>query len=93
MFSTVLQTQVWLNDLIPELDWEGQPHKAYLALRTVLHALRDRSPSRRRSTWAPSYRCSCAVSTLKAGRSKGNHAKSDTKKIFSVTIKDASGTM
>jgi len=25
-----------------ELDWAGKPHKAYLALRTVLHALRDR---------------------------------------------------
>jgi uncharacterized protein (DUF2267 family) len=25
-----------------ELDWEDKPHKAYLALRTVLHALRDR---------------------------------------------------
>ena len=24
------------------LDWENHPHKAYLALRTVLHALRDR---------------------------------------------------
>ena len=25
-----------------ELDWEDKPHKAYMALRTVLHALRDR---------------------------------------------------
>ena len=25
-----------------ELDWDGHPNKAYLALRTVLHALRDR---------------------------------------------------
>jgi uncharacterized protein (DUF2267 family) len=25
-----------------ELDWQNHPHKAYLALRTVLHALRDR---------------------------------------------------
>jgi uncharacterized protein (DUF2267 family) len=36
------KTQVWLNDLMQELGWENQPHKAYLALRTVLHALRDR---------------------------------------------------
>jgi len=25
-----------------DLDWQDRPHKAYLALRTVLHALRDR---------------------------------------------------
>jgi uncharacterized protein (DUF2267 family) len=43
VFDTTLQkTQVWLNDLSSELDWENKPQKAYLALRTVLHALRDR---------------------------------------------------
>jgi uncharacterized protein (DUF2267 family) len=43
VFDTTMQkTQVWLNDLMQELDWENQPHKAYFALRTVLHALRDR---------------------------------------------------
>jgi uncharacterized protein (DUF2267 family) len=43
VFDTTMQkTQVWLNDVMQELDWEDQPHKAYLALRTVLHALRDR---------------------------------------------------
>jgi uncharacterized protein (DUF2267 family) len=40
--NTMQKTQVWLNDVMQELDWEGKPHKAYLALRTVLHALRDR---------------------------------------------------
>ena len=40
--GTLQKTQVWLNDLMFDLDWEDQPHKAYLALRTVLHALRDR---------------------------------------------------
>jgi uncharacterized protein (DUF2267 family) len=43
VFDASLQkTQVWFNDLMAELDWEDQPHRAYLALRTVLHALRDR---------------------------------------------------
>ena len=43
VFDASLQkTQIWFNDLMPELEWEGHPHKAYLALRTVLHALRDR---------------------------------------------------
>src|SRR3990170_1662162 len=40
--GTLQKTQVWLNDLMFELDWEDRPQKAYLALRTVLHALRDR---------------------------------------------------
>ena len=39
---TMHKTQEWLNDVMHELDWENKPHKAYLALRTVLHALRDR---------------------------------------------------
>lgn len=40
--GTLQKTQIWLNDLMADLDWEGKPEKAYFALRTVLHALRDR---------------------------------------------------
>lgn len=40
--GTLQKTQIWLNDVMDELDWQEHPHKAYLALRTVLHALRDR---------------------------------------------------
>ena len=39
--NTMQKTHVWLRDLMAELDWEDE-HKAYLALRAVLHALRDR---------------------------------------------------
>jgi uncharacterized protein (DUF2267 family) len=43
VFGASLQkTQVWFNELMFELGWEGKPQRAYLALRTVLHALRDR---------------------------------------------------
>ena len=43
IFDASLQkTQVWFNDLMEELNWENHPQRAYLALRTVLHALRDR---------------------------------------------------
>jgi len=43
VFDASLQkTQVWFNELMTELNWEDQPQRAYLALRTVLHALRDR---------------------------------------------------
>jgi uncharacterized protein (DUF2267 family) len=43
VFDASLQkTQVWLNDLMLELGWEQKPQKACLALRTALHALRDR---------------------------------------------------
>jgi len=43
-FDTTLQkTHVWLNELMQEMGWEsGERHKAYLGLRSVLHALRDR---------------------------------------------------
>jgi uncharacterized protein (DUF2267 family) len=40
--STIQKTQVWLNEIMSDLEWEDKPHKAYTALRTVLHALRDR---------------------------------------------------
>lgn len=40
--TTIQKTHVWLNDLMSELEWEGEPRLAYLGLRTVLHALRDR---------------------------------------------------
>jgi uncharacterized protein (DUF2267 family) len=43
IFDTTLQkTHVWLNDVMRELGWEEERSRAYLALRTVLHALRDR---------------------------------------------------
>ena len=40
--GTLQKTHVWLNDIMKELDWHEHPNKAYLALRTVLHTLRDR---------------------------------------------------
>ncbi len=41
-FDTTLQkTNVWLNDVMQELGWDDERPRAYLALRTVLHALRD----------------------------------------------------
>ena len=39
--TTVHKTHAWLHDIMQELGWEER-HKAYLALRTTLHALRDR---------------------------------------------------
>lgn len=39
--TTVQKTNGWLKELMEELDWPER-HKAYLALRTTLHALRDR---------------------------------------------------
>ncbi len=42
LFSNTLQkTHLWLKDLMEELRWDDQ-HRAYLALRATLHALRDR---------------------------------------------------
>lgn len=42
VFDTTLQkTHSWLNEVMAELGWEDNRHWAYLALRTVLHTLRD----------------------------------------------------
>ena len=38
---TIEITHTWLNDLAERLGWHDK-HRAYLALRGVLHALRDR---------------------------------------------------
>ncbi len=43
VFDTTLEkTHVWLNEIMAELEWENEHHRAYLGLRSVLHALRDR---------------------------------------------------
>jgi uncharacterized protein (DUF2267 family) len=39
--TTVQKTNNWLHDLMHILNWPDK-HKAYLALRSTLHALRDR---------------------------------------------------
>jgi uncharacterized protein (DUF2267 family) len=42
VFDTTLhKTNSWLNDLMQVLGWQDR-HKAYMALKTTLHALRDR---------------------------------------------------
>ena len=38
---TVQKTNVWLRDARGELDWTSS-QRAYLAMRAVLHAVRDR---------------------------------------------------
>lgn len=41
-FDTSIQTtNIWMNDLLERLGWTDH-HRAYHALRAVLHALRDR---------------------------------------------------
>jgi uncharacterized protein (DUF2267 family) len=41
--TTIHTTNIWLNDLMDRLLWRDRQH-TYHALRTVLHALRDRLP-------------------------------------------------
>jgi uncharacterized protein (DUF2267 family) len=40
---TIEITHIWLHDLLERLAWRDH-HRAYRALRAVLHALRDRLP-------------------------------------------------
>ncbi|MHB9029244.1 MAG: DUF2267 domain-containing protein [Candidatus Latescibacterota bacterium] len=43
VFDTTLQkSNNWLKELQQELNWGDDRHRAYLALRSTLHALRDR---------------------------------------------------
>jgi len=39
--STLHTTNVWLHEIMERLEWQDR-HRAYHALRVVLHALRDR---------------------------------------------------
>lgn len=39
--ATIHKTNEWLNGIMTEMGWEDR-HRAYLALRSVLHSLRDR---------------------------------------------------
>jgi uncharacterized protein (DUF2267 family) len=42
LFSDTLQeTHLWIKEVLGELGWDDE-HKAYLALKATLHALRDR---------------------------------------------------
>jgi uncharacterized protein (DUF2267 family) len=42
VFDTTLQrTHTWLHDLMDTMGWQDR-HRAYLAMRATLHALRDR---------------------------------------------------
>ncbi len=41
--STLHHTNVWLKEVMEEMGWDDR-HRAYRALREVLHALRDRLP-------------------------------------------------
>jgi uncharacterized protein (DUF2267 family) len=41
--AAIQKTNVWLKDLMALMRWEDR-HRAYFALRTVLHALRDHLP-------------------------------------------------
>ena len=42
--KTVQLTNVWLDDILREMGWTDR-HKAWHALRAVLHTLRDRLPA------------------------------------------------
>ncbi|MEM5786432.1 MAG: DUF2267 domain-containing protein [Syntrophobacteraceae bacterium] len=39
--TTVQKSNIWLKEILDDRGWDDR-HKAYLALRSVLHAIRDR---------------------------------------------------
>jgi hypothetical protein len=60
---TVQETNVWLRIVAEQLHFEDRQH-AYIALRAVLHALRDRLPP---EVAVLSFLCWCAASITRAG--------------------------
>jgi uncharacterized protein (DUF2267 family) len=80
--GTLQRTQIWLNDLMTALDWENHPHKAYLALRTVLHALRDRLMIEEAVQLGAQLPMLVRRCITKAGRSRESPTRSATKRIF-----------
>jgi uncharacterized protein (DUF2267 family) len=41
--TTIQKTNTWFKEVMDQLEWDDR-HHAYLALRSVLHTLRDRLP-------------------------------------------------
>lgn len=41
--TTIQKTNIWLNEIMREMNW-NEKRKAYFALRSTLHVLRDRMP-------------------------------------------------
>jgi uncharacterized protein (DUF2267 family) len=61
---TIQKTNIWLKKLEEDL---GNRHQAYSALRSVLHALRDRLPRSRRCILQRNFRSLCGASITRAG--------------------------
>lgn len=47
----IQKTNIWLNDLLDELQWNDR-HRAYHALKAVLHVLRDHLPTNESAQFA-----------------------------------------
>jgi len=54
--NAVQKTNIWLKDLMERMRWEDR-HRAYSALRVVLHALRDHLTVDEVVALAPNCRC------------------------------------
>ena len=62
----VQQTNIWLKTLGEELHVEDR-HAALMALRAVLHVLRDRLTAEQPCIWERRCRCLSGACTTKAG--------------------------
>jgi uncharacterized protein (DUF2267 family) len=72
MFDVTVRTaDRWVYDVGAEMD-EGDPHRAYLALRAVLHAVRDRLPVMAAAAFG------CELPTLVRGCYYENWCPADT---------------
>src|SRR5215218_1459116 len=88
---TVHKTNSWLNELMELLGWHDK-HKAYLALRVTLQALRDRLIVEEVAHSQRSFRCWSAASTTRAGIPQANQSKSGVKSRSSPGSRGISAT-
>ena len=85
--GTLPKTQIWLNDLMSELDWENHPHKAYLLSSGAARFTRDRLTLEEAVQLGAQLPMLVRGLVTRAGRSRGSRARSATKRISSPTSK------
>jgi uncharacterized protein (DUF2267 family) len=85
--GTLRTTHLWLRELMVELGWEDQ-HRAYRALRAVLHALRDRLTIEEAADLAAELPLLVRGMYYEGWRPSAHHAMPRTKEAFLATIAD-----
>ncbi len=82
--STIHKTNEWLNDIMEEEGWTDK-NKAYLALRSTLHALRDRLVVNEAIDLGAQLPCLFEAYTTKDTRHRASRTDHKKRVIFSLS--------